>query len=288
VQLFANVGDPRFSTIGAVLTALLFVYVCVIRSWRGVARYRQFVASRETDPNALVRYARRFVGRWWLMAALAGAAVVMSPGVTWASVGLAWPSGLMAWAMVGAVLIALSLAPWRVRIAVSRGRLPNRTSVAALHPRTAPERRAIVAMGVTAGIAEEFVFRGLFVAAGVGLLGLDPLLAGLIVAVIFGLCHAYQGVLGVLRTTWFGLLVTVMYGVAGSLLPAVIFHVVVDLYAFLLWPPPGTTGRAAPATKAAPDSVPAPDDVPGVAPDSASGAASGPVRSATPEPEPGD
>jgi hypothetical protein len=103
-------------------------------------------------------------------------------------------------------------------------------------PRTRRERLWGAALAVTAGVTEEIVFRGLLIAAGVGILGLPAWTAALLSAAVFGLAHRYQGPAGMANAAFAGLLFTVLYGVSGNLLSAMALHVAVDLVAFVATP----------------------------------------------------
>jgi membrane protease YdiL (CAAX protease family) len=98
-----------------------------------------------------------------------------------------------------------------------------------LMPRSATEARWWTAMSLTAGVTEEILCRGFLLALVAHFTGV--MLAAPIAAVIFGLGHAYQGSEGIVRTTLFGLIATIIVLVSGSLLPAILLHVVIDLVA---------------------------------------------------------
>jgi membrane protease YdiL (CAAX protease family) len=120
-------------------------------------------------------------------------------------------------------------AGWRSRI------LPD---FSALIPVTTRERLIYAAAAVSAGICEEVVFRGWLLStlhSPVGLTGTTLVLAA---AAIFGIGHAYQKVAGIILTTLAGLLFSVLYIMAGSLLVPILLHVVVDVR-FAFMPAPG-------------------------------------------------
>ena len=112
---------------------------------------------------------------------------------------------------------------------------PAHATLAVL-PRTTGERRLFTVVGVTAGVCEEWLYRGFFLAVVAGLA--DGLPAGLLVvvgAVAFGLAHAYQGPVGILTTGLLGGIMAAVYLQTGSLLLPVLLHAVIDLR-FLLVP----------------------------------------------------
>ena len=97
--------------------------------------------------------------------------------------------------------------------------------------------RWAAAVAVTAGIAEELVFRGLFLALGIGLFGLSPLSRPRSSSrVVFGLAHVYQGARGVLLAAVLGGVLAALALHTESLLPAILLHVLIDLRSLLLMP----------------------------------------------------
>lgn len=109
-----------------------------------------------------------------------------------------------------------------------------------LIPRTPRERTAFVGLSFVAGFGEEVAFRGFAIPA------LAPLMGGLWGAAVFtsmtfGVLHAYQGPLGVLRTAAMGLVLAASFVVLGNLWPAVVAHVIIDLVGGL-WLGPRITG----------------------------------------------
>ena len=89
------------------------------------------------------------------------------------------------------------------------------------------------ALSLTAGIAEEFVYRGVFFSILLPLLGGDILLAALISAAAFALAHAIQGVLGGLVIFVFALGFHWLVWYTGSLYYAMAVHVLYDAAAGL-------------------------------------------------------
>jgi len=103
-------------------------------------------------------------------------------------------------------------------------------SVGSMLPRTAPERRWFSAVALTAGVAEEVVYRGFGIAV---LAAFAPWLPwwGLVLAAgaAFGLAHAYQGVAGILTTGLLGCVLAAVYLDTGSLLVPIVVHAAIDL-----------------------------------------------------------
>ena len=97
-----------------------------------------------------------------------------------------------------------------------------------LLPRSPRERWAFAGLSVCAGFGEEIAYRG-YALSVVQLLGIGPWAAAAVSAAAFGVLHSYQGGLGTARTAVTGLVLTVPVLMAGTILPAILAHVLVDL-----------------------------------------------------------
>jgi membrane protease YdiL (CAAX protease family) len=97
------------------------------------------------------------------------------------------------------------------------------------------------------------MMRGLLLAAGLSF-GLPPLLVVLATSVVFGLIHLYQGWLGVVTTALLGAMLSLSVLLTGSLLFAVILHLLLGVRALVVSalgapaPGPADDPRAAAAT----------------------------------------
>nr|WP_204331977.1 CPBP family glutamic-type intramembrane protease [Geodermatophilus sabuli] len=219
----------------------------------GHVLHRRFEGRLRTDGGARRSFYRRLLVLEWGLAVLTLAVWLSSPDVGAAGVGLRWPQ---AWpgpvAGAAAVLVlafvvlstralrsgALAEAAATVRRRPGEGRHsePPVHATLALLPRTPGERRLFTLVGVTAGVCEEWLYRGFFLAVAAALAGglPEPLLV-LVAAAAFGLAHAYQGVAGVVTTGVLGGVLAGLYLDTGSLLLPVLLHVLIDLR-FLLVP----------------------------------------------------
>jgi uncharacterized protein len=97
-----------------------------------------------------------------------------------------------------------------------------------LLPKTSTERSVWILVSISAGVCEEFLYRGwllsLFSAAwGSVWLGL------LISSLIFGLAHAYQGRNAILGTGILGAIFGIVFIASGSLIPSQLLHTAMDL-----------------------------------------------------------
>lgn len=100
-------------------------------------------------------------------------------------------------------------------------------------PATGRERGAFVVVSAVAGLGEEIAYRG-FLLALVSQTFADPLTAVLLTSIAFGLLHAYQGVVGMIRTGLIGVAFAGMVVALGSVWPVVVGHVMINLVAGLL------------------------------------------------------
>jgi uncharacterized protein len=101
-------------------------------------------------------------------------------------------------------------------------------AVAGLLPRTHTEIALWIALSVTAGVAEELLYRG-SLQARVTALTRSPAAGILWQGVLFGICHGYQGWPAILTTGAYGLLLGVLAWWRGSLRPGMIMHAWEDL-----------------------------------------------------------
>ncbi|HEX8290035.1 MAG TPA: type II CAAX endopeptidase family protein [Pyrinomonadaceae bacterium] len=137
-------------------------------------------------------------------------------------------NALIAAAAIGS-LLGLIVVPMLARF----GKNVTVGDIEALLPRTKNEKLWFIFVALSAGIWEELIFRGygLRLFESVGFTGF-PLL--IVTAIVFGLVHIYQGILGVLLTAAMGALFTVIYIQTGSLWWSILAHIFIDLRALLL------------------------------------------------------
>ena len=232
--------DPDFSLAGTVLVLALVAWLGLAVPFLSRRSYRRPVANRRADPLALERTYRRGLVRVWLTVGVAIVIVAVSPGVSLDDVGVALPWGWRLWLTMAFTVYtvgALLIGRVKVRRRVLRGdSIPGRDAIASMLPRTRVERRLAFWLAITAGVGEEILYRGLLIAAFVGILGWAPLLAALAALAVFSFGHLYQGRHGIFQVTLIGFVLTALYGVSGSLAPSIIVHVVVDVIAFLFLP----------------------------------------------------
>jgi membrane protease YdiL (CAAX protease family) len=226
-------------------------YLVIGEPFVGHALHRRFEGRQRTDPAARRSLYRRLLVLEWGLAIVVLVVWLSAPGVSAADVGLAWPQrwpGVLATTacllLLGLVVLstlvlrsgALAGPAAPARPGEGRHAEPAGSSTVALLPRTARERRLFAVVGVTAGVCEEWLYRGFFLALVAAVApGLPGPVLVVVAALAFGLAHAYQGVTGVVTTGALGGVLAAVYLSSGSLLLPVLLHVVIDLR-FLLVP----------------------------------------------------
>jgi len=101
-------------------------------------------------------------------------------------------------------------------------------SVADLLPRGDEEARAFRVLAFTAGTCEEILYRGFLIAYLAYFLGAWP--AVLVGGVAFGVAHAYQGAVGMVKTGIVGTFAGALLVGTGSLLWPMVLHTAIDLH----------------------------------------------------------
>jgi len=191
----------------------------------------------------------------WALAAFT-TLVVLANGWPLAELGLRLPkaSGEFSRGFVGGMAGAL-IAGSAVGVALSRRKRSTPTGaphvaggdkVLRMLPHERSERWRFAALAITAGITEEWIWRGFGAAvlhAAWPQLPLAPTVV--LLALAFGWAHFYQGLGGILATALLGGLFAWLYLSTGSLLVPMLLHVLIDLRALLV---PVGTGACIPQT----------------------------------------
>jgi membrane protease YdiL (CAAX protease family) len=196
------------------------------------AIYGREAARRPAKASLSGRYLRTMV-RGWIVAAATIIAWRLS-GRSLDALGLAWPpQGLAVFALAFSGLAILALlyaatAGFRPD-EENLGRWKRQLDALRLAPRNLGEFAVFAPVAVTAGVWEEIFYRGFLIWFFAPIGGV----AGAIVisALIFGAGHAYQGLPGVARTTFVGLIFGAGFALTGSLWWLIILHAAIDLFA---------------------------------------------------------
>jgi len=115
----------------------------------------------------------------------------------------------------------------------------KKVSYAYLFPTTWTERRWWVAIGLTAGICEETLFRGFLLQYLHGSPWQFGLTTALVLSsVIFGLQHLYQDAQGTVASAVLGFLFALLFLLSGNLLLPIVLHAALDLRLLAILRPP--------------------------------------------------
>lgn len=215
----------------ALIVPLLSIIGFLVYGW-----HENATRTKEADRESRLPLYNKTIGMLWALAVVCFLGWVYSNrpieglGFSWTEPG--W-RGWLAWGTVGlglaylvysaSVLGSSSSARQQVRAQLSN------TELDFMRPRTAAEHRRFKILAITAGMAEEIIFRGFLIT--VFSLILPTLLAASVAVILFGLGHIYQGFAGIVRTALVGAILAAVYLVGGSLWPAILLHVLIDLTA---------------------------------------------------------
>ena len=217
---------------------LIFFVLGVIVPWRGRAKLKHLLAKPRVEPaERLSLYASTIAFQW--IAAAVAAWRAWAHGFSATQLGLSIPGRfrLIAITVCGTALIVTL--QWLNLRRMGRSTSPLRQPLQALAERILPQTKVelipFFALAVTAGLCEEFLYRG-FAMAVLSRAGLPTWVVILLSAVIFGLAHLYQGRAGFVSTLLLGLLFGIARAAFGSLLPVAAWHMGVDVVAGVAGP----------------------------------------------------
>lgn len=211
---------------------ILFVLAVVV-PWRGSIRLRQLLAKPQLDPRQRISlYLSTIVFQW--IATGVAAWRSWAHGYSGAELGLGRGRGVLTVALATiagtAILATLHWLNFR-RMSRLMDRVPRiRAMAERILPQSTKELIPFLALALTAGICEEFLYRG-FAMAAFGRAGF-PIWASVVVSsILFGAAHVYQGRGGAIGTGLLGLLFGAFRSILGSLVPVAAWHAAVDVVA---------------------------------------------------------
>jgi uncharacterized protein len=230
---------------------LIFLVLAVLLPWRGRLRMKKLLApERVSTMDRLVLYTSTIAFQWTAVAIVGWRAWVH--GFTLSELALVWPDKgkTVLLAFTGSVLVGAL--QWLNLRRVARLDAPHRGFLQVLAerilPRTGIERLPYFALAVTAGLCEEFLYRG-FAMAALQRAGLTVWVVVLVSSILFGMAHLYQGRAGLVST----MLVGAVFGSARiayhSLIPVIAWHATLDAVAGLAGPKYLISSLDAPAKK---------------------------------------
>ena len=224
---------------------LIFFILGVILPWRGRARMKKLMAMPHVRTvERLVLYAST-IGFQWLAAAVV-AWRAWAHGYTAEQLGLTIhdKTKILAVSLVGAATFAIL--QWlnlrRMGRLPAEARGPLQAIAERILPQSTIELLPFMALAITAGLCEEFLYRG-FAMAVLTRMGAAAWVVVIISSILFGLAHLYQGRGGFFSTLILGTVFGTGRIVYDSLVPVIFWHGAVDVIAGLA----GTRYLARPA-----------------------------------------
>ncbi len=221
---------------------LLFIaYFVGFETVWGLTSFRKALADIIAHRQSRIRLYRQMMAELW-GPALVVLALVLFGLFDAGAIGLGWlrPAGQLWVVIVAAVLAGLYFAYLvyslvvLIRNAARKQDLGQKfpAEVEAMLPVTRQEKQVWAATAVTAGFAEELLYRGfLFHLLGVLFPVLPPFAVLGISTVLFGLGHIYQGLAEAVKPMLLGLLYGFIYLAFGTIWPCVVLHALQDLCA---------------------------------------------------------
>lgn len=212
---------------------LIFLFLGAVIPWRGYTRLKKLLARPEVSPKEkLALYAATIAFQWVLVSVVGWRSIARGLTINQLGLGSEGMAAIVGGGLFGAVLIgSLQWLNLR-RIGRMEGEAPEllRKLASRLLPVSLVEYLPYSALAITAGVCEEFVYRG-FAIAAFSKAGLPVWLVVILSSVLFGLAHAYQGRAGIVSTGVFGILLAVGRLGFGSLVPVMMWHAGLDLAA---------------------------------------------------------
>ena len=217
---------------------LIFVFLGVVIPWRGRVRLQRLLAKPiVSTKEKLVLYGSTIAFQWLLLGLVAWRA--FARGLSANALGLtrSFSLRMLILTVTGSVLLAGFQWVNLRRVGRMSGPVPDfmRKLAGRVLPSSAVEFGPYCALAVTAGVCEEFLYRG-FAMAALSRIGFAAWLVVIITSVLFGLAHTYQGRGGVAGTAFLGLVFGSVRVIVQSLVPVMVWHAVIDVAAGIAGP----------------------------------------------------
>jgi membrane protease YdiL (CAAX protease family) len=217
---------------------LIFLVLGVLIPWRGRVRLRQLLAKPVVTSAERLSLYRSTIAFQWIAVGIA-AWRAWAHGFTLQQLGLVFrrPALLTGVAILGgAVLAALHWVNLRRMGRISsKARESFQRMAERILPRSRSETATFLALAITAGLCEEFLYRG-FAMAALARAGLPTWIVILASSVLFGLAHLYQGRGGLIGTLLLGVVFGGLRVAIGSLVPPIAWHAMIDIVAGVAGP----------------------------------------------------
>ena len=217
---------------------LIFLFLGIVVPWRGARRLKKLLALPSVSTKEkLVLYGSTIAGQWVITGIVVWRS--LARGLSAGALGLARYGG--AGTIAGSLALAALIGGLHWLNLRRIGKTPAKASELMLAvarrilPVTPVELPPYCALAVTAGVCEEFLYRG-FAMGALAHMGVPAWAVVILTAILFGLAHAYQGRSGILGTFVMGVLFGVLRLTYDTLVPVMVMHTAVDLVAGIAGP----------------------------------------------------
>ena len=214
---------------------LILAFLGVIIPWRGDARMKKLLRKPElTTADRLSLYRSTIFFQCLIVAIVAWRCVArtISPEELGIAVNDPWRVAWISIALTG-LLCASQVIGLRRITTMPEGKRGSLFAITEkIMPRSAGETIVFAALACTAGISEEFLYRGFAFTTFVRMFvnfGPPNAAAAILSSAWFSLAHLYQGRRGIITTFVVGLIFVLTRIWTGSVVPAVFTHIGIDL-----------------------------------------------------------
>jgi membrane protease YdiL (CAAX protease family) len=185
-----------------------------------------------TEETRLILFIATIIVQWFIFIFIFGASYIENTGLA----GLGFKRLRLVdffWAAAFFAVAALALSGLAKLLEILG--MPMLGEIKFLIPQETSGRFVWVILSLTAGICEETAFRG-YLMTRLRLVGgfKSWLIPTLISAVVFGACHAYQGIPGFIVISVYGALFSLLFIYTKTIWPAIIAHFFQDLIALFI------------------------------------------------------
>lgn len=214
---------------------LILLFLGAVIPWRGQTRMKRLMSKLEfTTADRLSLYGSTIFFQWLIVAIVAwrAAARSLSPEELGIAAADPWQIAWISVVVTGLLCFNQVIGLRRISTVPEAKRGPLFAIAQRIMPRTARETLVYAALACTAGMSEEFLYRGFVFMAFVRLIvnyGPPTAVAAILSSAWFSLAHLYQGRRGLITTFVVGMIFALLRIWTGSLIPAITAHIGIDL-----------------------------------------------------------
>jgi membrane protease YdiL (CAAX protease family) len=222
------------------LMQLMAAYTVLVEPFLRTNFYRMLKKQLNIDPSArLLFYRTQVLWEWSWVVVLVLIVIPIPEPLKW--LGLVVPNQF-GWIILLALIFGVVLSIVLLRRSPNAMAAMQRSlqSSSILLPSNPSERKWFAITAITAGICEELLYRGFlmsYIPTIFPMFAQQFIIITILSGIIYGLSRAYLGMKGITQTAFTGFSFAIVYFLSGSLLPAMIFHILAELRTLILWQP---------------------------------------------------